>query len=122
MKPTKNPVTGDTLVTKPSTEKYDTGWDAIWGKKCECEMCGKKLYTDHIHTCTPKEIVLEPQLTIYEVKKLITKTVWHADKKEWRCKFCGQKHDRMYVATGHDHTDYEIDWCECRKQILDTEK
>jgi hypothetical protein len=28
-----NDVTGEALVTKPSSDKYRTGWDAIFGKK-----------------------------------------------------------------------------------------
>jgi len=29
----ENPVTGDLMVNKAPSKKYDDGWDAIWGKK-----------------------------------------------------------------------------------------
>lgn len=29
----KNDITGDSLVSKSSTKKYDEGFDRIWGKK-----------------------------------------------------------------------------------------
>ena len=36
----RNPITGDELKTKPSTEKYREGWDKIFGKKKPCSPCG----------------------------------------------------------------------------------
>lgn len=30
--PTKNDITGDKLQTKPTTQQYRDGWDAIFGK------------------------------------------------------------------------------------------
>ena len=30
--PAKNDVTGDSLISKVTTENYATGWDLIWGK------------------------------------------------------------------------------------------
>jgi len=29
----RNDITGDNLVSKPSNEKFDTGWELIWGNK-----------------------------------------------------------------------------------------
>ena len=40
-----------------------------------------------------------------------TKTVWDPTLLRWVCKFCGKEPTTQYVVTGHDHTDYTIDWC-----------
>ena len=48
-----------------------------------------------------------------EAERLETQTVWNG--KVWVCKRCGRTPERFYVATGHDHTDWEIDWCPCRE-------
>ena len=29
----KNDITGDSLVSKPTSEEFKTGWDRIWGSK-----------------------------------------------------------------------------------------
>jgi hypothetical protein len=31
----QNSITGDHLITKPSSKAYRSGWDRIWGKKKE---------------------------------------------------------------------------------------
>lgn len=31
----------------------------------------------------------------------------------WFCKFCNKTADKKYIATGHDHTDYSYDICDC---------
>jgi len=51
---TKNDITGDSIMSKPSTDKYRDGHVAIFNK-VKCERCGKTLFGDGIHTCTPKE-------------------------------------------------------------------
>lgn len=33
MSKNKNDITNDTLISGPPTEKFSSGWDAIWGKK-----------------------------------------------------------------------------------------
>jgi hypothetical protein len=33
MKPTRNPVTGDFLITGAASDSYRDGWDRIFGKK-----------------------------------------------------------------------------------------
>lgn len=35
------------------------------------------------------------------------------DAKEWVCVFCKQPRAIKYIATGHDHTDYSYDVCNC---------
>jgi hypothetical protein len=35
------------------------------------------------------------------------------DKKEWVCIYCGQRVQKKYIATSHDHTDYSYDVCSC---------
>lgn len=36
----KNDITGDTLVTKVTSETYRDNWDRIFGKpRCVCEAC-----------------------------------------------------------------------------------
>ena len=47
-----NDITGDSLISKVTTDKYRIGYDAIFNK-AKCERCGK--VTDGIHTCTKKE-------------------------------------------------------------------
>lgn len=45
MEMSHNPITGDKLVTKKTSDAYRDGYDAIWGKKekerskCSCETC-----------------------------------------------------------------------------------
>lgn len=42
--PSRNPITGDKLQTKPSTKEYRDGWDAIFGKAeklMDEKCCGK---------------------------------------------------------------------------------
>lgn len=51
---TKNDITGDKLISKVSNDKYRDGYAAIFNKD-KCERCGKTLFEDSIHTCTPKE-------------------------------------------------------------------
>ena len=51
---TKNDITGDKIQTKEITDKYRDGYAAIFNRD-KCERCGKTLFEDHIHTCTPKE-------------------------------------------------------------------
>ena len=33
--------------------------------------------------------------------------------KAWCCKFCGREVCKKYIVTGHDHTDYSYDICNC---------
>lgn len=51
---TKNDVTGDDIASKSNNDKYRDGFAVIFHKD-RCERCGKILFEDHIHTCTPKE-------------------------------------------------------------------
>ena len=51
---TKNDITGDSLISKVSNDKYRDGFAAIFNKH-ECERCGKTLFEDSIHTCTPND-------------------------------------------------------------------
>lgn len=51
----KNDITGDSIMSKPSTDKYRDGHAAIFNK-AKCERCGKTLFKDHLHTCTPKDV------------------------------------------------------------------
>ena len=54
---TKNDITGDSIMSKPSIDKYRDGHAAVFNK-AKCERCGKTLAPAgmyHIHTCTPKE-------------------------------------------------------------------
>lgn len=50
-----NDITGDSLISKVTTDNYRKGYEIIFNKH-KCERCGKTLFEDHIHTCTPKEI------------------------------------------------------------------
>jgi len=51
---TKNDITGDSIMSKVTNDKYRDGHAAIFNK-VKCERCGKVLFEDGIHTCTPKE-------------------------------------------------------------------
>lgn len=51
----KNDITGDSMISKASNDKYREGYAAIFDR-AKCERCGKTLFEDSIHTCTPKEI------------------------------------------------------------------
>ena len=52
-----------------------------------------------------------------------TKTVWHNTghiikhcrklMEHWVCKYCLRPVNKKYIATGHDHTDYSYDICDC---------
>ena len=46
-------------------------------------------------------------------KKLETDTEWNGRANV--CVHCGKVPETFYVATGHDHTDYDIRWCPCRE-------
>lgn len=50
----KNDVTGDSLISKVSNDKYRDGFAAIFNRN-KCERCGKTLFEDALHTCTPNE-------------------------------------------------------------------
>lgn len=32
---------------------------------------------------------------------------------KWVCKYCKHKTQTKYIATGHDHTDYDYKLCDC---------
>ncbi len=49
----------------------------------------------------------------YDAKKLEVSTEWNG--KANVCVHCGRVPETFYVATGHDHTDYDIKWCPCRE-------
>lgn len=51
----KNDITGDRIVSKTNSDEYRGNYDVIFGKT-KCERCGKTLFENHIHTCTPKEL------------------------------------------------------------------
>ena len=46
-------------------------------------------------------------------KKLETDIEWNGRANV--CVHCGRVPETFYVATGHDHTDYDIRWCPCRE-------
>lgn len=46
-------------------------------------------------------------------KKLETDIEWNGRANV--CVHCGMVPETFYVATGHDHTDYDIRWCPCRE-------
>ena len=46
-------------------------------------------------------------------KKLETDIEWNGRANV--CVHCGKVPETFYVATGHDHTDYDIRWCPCRE-------
>ena len=48
---TKNDITGDTLKTKPASDKYRENWDRIFGKKTQ-EVRGDRNGTKHIQNTT----------------------------------------------------------------------
>jgi hypothetical protein len=45
----KNEITGDKLQTKPTTQKYRDGWDAIFGKAEE--QMKKPIFNNDEHCC-----------------------------------------------------------------------
>ena len=47
-----------------------------------------------------------------EAKRLKVDIKWNGRANV--CVHCGKVPEIFYVATGHDHTDYEIHWCPCR--------
>lgn len=47
------------------------------------------------------------------VKLYETKTKWYPEKRRNACAFCGCETKKRYIATGHDHTDYDYDLCGC---------
>lgn len=53
-------------------------------------------------------------MTEQEAKKLEVDRVWNYISNGWVCKHCNRDAHTFHVATGHDHTDYEIYWCTCR--------
>ena len=52
-----NDITGDKLITKPTTKEYEEGWDRIFkNMKSLCGICGKDLskVTECAWTSCPK--------------------------------------------------------------------
>lgn len=43
----KNDITGDNLISKPTNDAFESGWDLIWGKKFDiikkCPVCGAEV-------------------------------------------------------------------------------
>ena len=52
-------------------------------------------------------------MTENEARKLGVSTEWNGRANV--CVHCGKVPETFYVATGHDHTDYDIRWCPCRE-------
>lgn len=56
-------------------------------------------------------------------KSFETKTVWAKtghissstleEVSEWVCQYCKAPVETKFIATGHDHTDYRYDICDC---------
>lgn len=46
---TKNDITGDSIVSKPSSQSYRDGWDAIFGNKENTDSDKKHNNEDSIH-------------------------------------------------------------------------
>lgn len=46
----RNDITGDPLVTKPATEKYRDGWDAIFGKNQKAKEYLEKTHDSFVET------------------------------------------------------------------------
>jgi hypothetical protein len=44
-----NEFTGARMITKPATEKFDSGWDAIWGKPKEPTFCKAEHSAGYCH-------------------------------------------------------------------------
>lgn len=49
---TSNPITGDTLVSRANTEKYESNYDRIFGKKSKDKKDGKA--ADHFRETKKK--------------------------------------------------------------------
>ena len=52
-------------------------------------------------------------MTEKEARKLEVPIEWNGRANV--CVHCGKVPETFYVATGHDHTDYDIRWCPCRE-------
>ncbi len=66
---TKNPITGDELISRAPTDEYKTGWDRIFGqpktipvvclacgqRKVECDKCVKCGMGELCLGCRPRE-------------------------------------------------------------------
>lgn len=52
-------------------------------------------------------------MTENEARKLGVSIEWNGRANV--CVHCGKVPETFYVATGHDHTDYDIRWCPCRE-------
>lgn len=63
----------------------------------------------------------QPELNISNAYE--TKTIWWdtgtfsdmalSNVSIWVCKYCKTPARKKYIATGHDHTDYSYDVCDC---------
>lgn len=54
------------------------------------------------------------QITQADAERLKTECRYDKDAKRWVCRFCSLPHKIYYVTTGHDHTDWSINFCDCR--------
>lgn len=82
-------------------------------KKFFTENCGKPLYDGRSFQQQPLS-VREAHET--EIEWMDTGTMCLNTRKPvsiWVCKFCKTPARRKYIATGHDHTDYSYEVCDC---------
>ena len=56
------------------------------------------------------------EMTLEKAQRLATATVWSEQANQWVCAYCCKTPTTFYVATGHDHTDWDIKYCECREK------
>ena len=71
MNPTRNPVTGDFMISSPASDSYRDGWDRIFGNKEKTEV-----KTDELKKVEDKK-VFEPALIKKE--KVGERTILHLD-------------------------------------------
>lgn len=57
---TTNEITGDTLRSKATSERYRDNFDDIF--RPLCTDCGKRQAPGQIHTCTPKSLFVGSSL------------------------------------------------------------
>jgi hypothetical protein len=80
----KNDVTGDSLTTKASTDKYREGWDRIFGKKEATEVMTEARCTAVRCTCKPSQMLTCERMidSVVTTKKLPRHKFWGAGEPD----------------------------------------
>ena len=71
----------------------------------------KETYESNYPTHKDREISYEIEPVCKNSGKISVSSL--EEMSFWACPFCNKEAGRKYIPTGHDHTDYSYDICDC---------